>query len=431
MANYSKFKLTNLGLELQTKVQAGAVELDFTRFGMGNGSFYFPGDVPALTALVNEKMSRPVQAVRKIAPDSCKVTTAILAENLPVQGFDMTEIGLFATDPDLGEILYGVVYAGTTADHIPAKADGSPYEYVINLVVAIGDDLEVVVKIDEVSSATRKELEDHLKKELTNSNDAVRDKHLSDADWRALNNDRKNLLINGCFRINQRGVSGAVSLEPGEYGHDRWCAGDGGCSYTFANSDDGIVITIASGSLVQKIENLNLRSGVHTLSWSGSSSARINFGEFESTSPVQMELEGNVLASVEFGVGTVCLPQFEYGDFASPYDRRSIGAELFHCQRYFWTISPTNWVASGIRFDGGKKIRGSIRLPVTMRGIPSVEILNMHYQWKGASHPAESITVYGVAPSIVMCQFVAPEINDSDGVAIMCRPSGLRVDSEL
>ena len=159
MANYSKFKLTNRGLELQTKVQAGAVELDFTRFGMGNGSFYFPGDVPALTALGNEKMSRPVQAVRKIALDSCKVTTTILAENLPVQGFDMTEIGLFATDPDLGEILYGVVYAGTTADHIPSKADGSPYEYVINLVVSVGDSLSVTLKVDGAASVTNSDLD--------------------------------------------------------------------------------------------------------------------------------------------------------------------------------------------------------------------------------------------------------------------------------
>src|SRR5690606_30252951 len=36
---------------------------------------------------------------------------------------------------------------------------------------------------------------------------------------------RKNVLINGCFRVNQRAVAGTVSLAAGEYGHDRWKAG--------------------------------------------------------------------------------------------------------------------------------------------------------------------------------------------------------------
>ena len=162
MAQYSKLKLTNLGLELLTKVKVGAVKLDFTRFGLGNGTFYFPGDVPGLTALANEKLSRPVLAVAKIAKGSFKVATVIATKNLPDQGFDITEVGLFATDPDLGEILYGVIYAGTKSDHLPPKSQGIPYDYVLNLIVSVGDELEVVVKIDEASSATRKELNDHI-----------------------------------------------------------------------------------------------------------------------------------------------------------------------------------------------------------------------------------------------------------------------------
>ena len=163
MAQYSKLKLTNLGLDLLTKVKVGAVKLDFTRFGLGNGTFYFPGDVPGLTALANEKLSRPVLAVAKIAKGSFKVATVIATKNLPDQGFDITEVGLFATDPDLGEVLYGMVYAGAQSDHIPAKSQGMPYDYVLNLVVAVGDNLEVVVKINEASTATRKELDDHAK----------------------------------------------------------------------------------------------------------------------------------------------------------------------------------------------------------------------------------------------------------------------------
>ncbi len=37
----------------------------------------------------------------------------------------------------------------------------------------------------------------------------------------------KNKIINGNFDINQRAVSGTVSLSAGVYGHDRWKDGSG------------------------------------------------------------------------------------------------------------------------------------------------------------------------------------------------------------
>ena len=46
----------------------------------------------------------------------------------------------------------------------------------------------------------------------------------------------KNKIINGNFDINQRAVSGTVSLAAGEYGHDRFKGGAGGATYTFATS---------------------------------------------------------------------------------------------------------------------------------------------------------------------------------------------------
>lgn len=160
MADYSALKLTNQGLDLLAKVQAGAT-LTFTRFGLGNGSFYFPGDVSTMTGLANEKMSRPVLNTVKLDQTSCEISTIIANEDLPVMGFDMSEIGLFATDPDVGEILYGVVYAGATADHIPASADGMAYDYAINLIVTVSDADQVTIVVDSATAATKGELSNH------------------------------------------------------------------------------------------------------------------------------------------------------------------------------------------------------------------------------------------------------------------------------
>ena len=68
----------------------------------------------------------------------------------------------------------------------------------------------------------------------------------------------KNRIINGQLNINQRGVSGTVTLAAGAYGHDRFKGGASGCTYTFATSGNVTTLTISAGSLIQVIEGLNL-----------------------------------------------------------------------------------------------------------------------------------------------------------------------------
>jgi len=76
----------------------------------------------------------------------------------------------------------------------------------------------------------------------------------------------KNAIINGNFQINQRGVSGTVTLAAGAYGHDRFKAGASGCTYTFATSNNVTTLTISAGSLIQVVEGLNLYTDTYTLS---------------------------------------------------------------------------------------------------------------------------------------------------------------------
>ena len=81
---------------------------------------------------------------------------------------------------------------------------------------------------------------------------------------RVIHNNR---LINSDFNINQRVVSGTVTLTAGEYGHDQWKAGASGCTYTFAAADNITTLTITAGSLIQVVEGLGLVTDEYTLSW--------------------------------------------------------------------------------------------------------------------------------------------------------------------
>jgi hypothetical protein len=146
----------------------------------------------------------------------------------------------------------------------------------------------------------------------------------------------KNTIINGNFGINQRGVSGTVTLSAGAYGHDRWKAGASGCTYTFATSNNVTTITITAGSLMQVIEGINLQSGTYTLSWAGTAQGRVDAGSYGGSGLTGTAV-GGTNQTVEFGTGTVSLVQYEAGSVATPFEHRQYGQELALCMRYYET----------------------------------------------------------------------------------------------
>ena len=144
-----------------------------------------------------------------------------------------------------------------------------------------------------------------------------------------------NAIINGNFQVNQRGVSGTVTLAAGAYGHDRWKAGASGCTYTFATVNNVTTLTITAGSLIQVIEGINLYSGTYALSWSGTAQGKIGAGSY-SGSGVTGSVTCGTNLNIEFNTGTLSLVQFEPGTVATPFERRDYGRELMMCQRYFY-----------------------------------------------------------------------------------------------
>jgi hypothetical protein len=143
----------------------------------------------------------------------------------------------------------------------------------------------------------------------------------------------KNAIINGNFGINQRGVSGTVTLAAGAYGHDRFKAGASGCTYTFATSNNITTLTISAGSLIQVIEGNNLFTGTYTLSWTGTAQGKIGAGSF-AASGVTGSVTGGSNLNIEFNTGTLSLVQFEQGSVATPFERRPYGTELALCRYY-------------------------------------------------------------------------------------------------
>jgi hypothetical protein len=205
---------------------------------------------------------------------------------------------------------------------------------------------------------------------------------------------RTNAIINGNFGINQRGVSGTVTLAAGAYGHDRWKAGASGCTYTFATTNNVTTLTISAGSLIQVIEGINLFTGTYVLSWAGTAQGKIGAGSF-GNSGITGSVTGGTNLNIEFGTGTVSLVKFEAGTVATPFEHRSYGQELALCQRYFQTLPPspfrTAGVASGgvgqwIQFSGGK-----------MRAAPTLLSKGISYTVNASSLSFNNTNTYGFA----------------------------------
>jgi hypothetical protein len=181
-----------------------------------------------------------------------------------------------------------------------------------------------------------------------------------------------NAIINGNFAINQRGVSGTVTLSAGAYGHDRWKAGASGCTYTFATSSNVTTLTISAGSLVQVIEGSNLFSGTYALSFTGTAQGKIGAGSF-GASGITGSVTGGTNLSVEFNTGTLAQVQLEAGSVATPFERRPVGTELALCQRYYTKLGGE--ASNDILIQGAMSttvsVSATFALPVVMRSTPT------------------------------------------------------------
>ena len=151
MAQFTQAVITQKGLELNAKIQAGVCQAAFTRAAIGNGIWTpaagqtIRGMLYLAEDLASEKMTVSFTSITVVQSDKVLLESAFNNANV-VTRFNITELGLYATDPDEGEILYSIsICEEGDADLMPAGTGGS-ITFVYKNYISIWDAASVTIE---------------------------------------------------------------------------------------------------------------------------------------------------------------------------------------------------------------------------------------------------------------------------------------------
>ncbi|MCG8639134.1 MAG: phage tail protein [Desulfobacterales bacterium] len=159
MSDFDKLLLTNKGRDLMAKGQIG-IPIHFTRVILGDGSLAEGQNIELLEAVINARKDVPIHSLDNLGDGTSEVRVILTNEGL-AEGFYVREIGLMATDPDLGEILYAYTNAGAKADFMPGAGGATAVEIQLGLISKVGNAENVTAAVGTVILALREDVENH------------------------------------------------------------------------------------------------------------------------------------------------------------------------------------------------------------------------------------------------------------------------------
>lgn len=150
MANFNAAVLTAKGIALLAKAQAGQTNIEFTKAASGDGSYEAEESLLTVEALKAQKQEFPINKVSVVNDATVFVKFLITnqqeAGNL-AQGYYVKEVGLFATDPDEGEILYAIATAVENQwDYMPAYNGLLPAAITVEFSAEVSNASEVIIR---------------------------------------------------------------------------------------------------------------------------------------------------------------------------------------------------------------------------------------------------------------------------------------------
>lgn len=152
MPNWANLMLTKKGKALQAKAVAGA-QLTITKMKLGSGTIPDGTSPEDLNDLIDPKQNLGLTAIEaqgNLAKIQSLITNADLAD-----GYYIRECGVFAQDPDLGEILYAIM-TDMSPDFLPPSGGSVVIseEFSINIAMENVSHITAIIDPDGLATVT-------------------------------------------------------------------------------------------------------------------------------------------------------------------------------------------------------------------------------------------------------------------------------------
>lgn len=146
---FNEAVLTTKGIALLAKAQAGECTIELTKAASGSGSYDDDDDLQSMTALKNQQQEFDITGV--YTQNETNVYVKFIITNNPdsgalTTGYYVTEVGIFATDPDEGEILYAIATAIEDQwDYMPSYNSYLPATITVEFLIEVSNASEVTI----------------------------------------------------------------------------------------------------------------------------------------------------------------------------------------------------------------------------------------------------------------------------------------------
>lgn len=211
--------ITVKGRNLLAKIVADNIPLTLSNIGLGDG---LQEENEEVTILANEIMKKEIESCKYSEKEGQYYIRRVFTNADLEEGFYIREVGIYAIDPDEGEILYAYTNAGENGVDYFAPGKGKVIvKEIIEMATKFGNAENITVVIDpSIALVSEKEFEEYKNSNKVNTDNLQKQVTKNTTDLKDLANP--SLLINGDFRnpVNQRGKS-SYNVN-GEYTIDRW-----------------------------------------------------------------------------------------------------------------------------------------------------------------------------------------------------------------
>lgn len=163
MAEFSKLVITNKGQALLAKMIAGEGSVEFTKVS-ASSTAYTDAQLEGLISLSNVKQTSLISKITRTNGVAIKVEAAFTNTELTA-GYYMKALGLYAVDPDDGEILYAVTRETSGNCYMPAYNGITVSGAYVQLVTTVGNAENVSLEVDRAAVATIGDIQD-LQKQI-------------------------------------------------------------------------------------------------------------------------------------------------------------------------------------------------------------------------------------------------------------------------